>query len=164
MSEPLVIGIGNTDRGDDGVGPLIASRLTQRCGARVIVRNGDALALIEDWVGAEAVILIDAAAMTTAPGRVHRLELAQQQSGDEALERLALSSTHALGVAEAVGLARALERLPERLIVYAVEGGSFEPGAPVSAEVLAAADLVADLVSAEVQRLRARVTGAGERA
>ena len=59
------------------------------------------------------------------------------------------SSTHAFGVADAVELARALDRLPERLDVYAIEGASFAAGAPLSPAVAAAIDELADLLAAE---------------
>jgi hydrogenase maturation protease len=44
-------------------------------------------------------------------------------------------STHALGVAEAIELARALGRLPARLEVYAIEGARFTAGAGLSPAV-----------------------------
>jgi hypothetical protein len=59
-------------------------------------------------------------------------------------------------VADAVDLARALGQLPERLIVYAVEGCRFEPGAPQSPEVVAAAEPLAARVVLEVLELVSR--------
>jgi hydrogenase maturation protease len=47
-------------------------------------------------------------------------------------------STHAFGLHEAIELARALHRLPRRVIVFAVEGRHFEAGATPSGEVEAA--------------------------
>ena len=86
---------------------------------------------------------------------------------------LSLASTHGFGVADAVELARALRQLPERLIVYAVEGCRFEPGAPQSPEVVAAAQRVAARVVLEVlglicgqgayKRTSAQVSSAGFR-
>ena len=73
----LVAGIGNPDRGDDGFGPTVAQRLRGRAPftVRVVERSGDALALIEEWNGIPFVIVIDAAAAISQPGRVHRLDL-----------------------------------------------------------------------------------------
>jgi hydrogenase maturation protease len=59
-----------------------------------------------------------------------------------------------LGLPEAIELARALALAPRQLIVYAVEGGSFEGGTPLTPAVAAAARVVADRVAAEVGRLR----------
>ena len=52
-------------------------------------------------------------------------------------------STHALGVAEAIELARALYRLPRKLIVVGIEGIRFNPGEPPSAEVAEAVERLA---------------------
>jgi hydrogenase maturation protease len=153
----LVIGIGNPDRGDDGIGPMIVRQLLGRQLAgrvspevAIIERRGDALALIDDWAGRDAVILVDASARGTTPGRVHRIDLL----ADALPPELGLSSTHAFGVAEAVGLANTLGLLPAQVIAYAVEGANFDPGAPVSPEVAAVAGDVASRVAAELRRMQ----------
>lgn len=151
MRKGLVIGIGNPDRGDDGIGPLVARRLIGRLppGVAVIERTGDVLALIEDWKGSDVVVLVDAAAPTTSPGRVHRLDLVKDTLPTE----LSLASTHAFGVSQAVGLARTLGLLPANVVVYAIEGASFIPGTPMSPEVSAAADAVVTHIAAELHHL-----------
>jgi hydrogenase maturation protease len=148
MSGGLVIGIGNPDCGDDAVGSLVARRLAG-CVApciTVMERSGDMLALIEDWAGYANVVLIDAAAAVVAPGTIHRIDLRR----DEIPASLAPASTHAFGVAQAVGLARALNQLPARLIAYAIEGTAFLPGAPLSPAVAAAVEAVIPRVIAEL--------------
>ena len=62
-------------------------------------------------------------------------------------------STHALGVAEAIELGRALGRLPRRLLVFGIEGGSFDAGAGLSPEVERAVGQLTD-------ELRARQSAA----
>ena len=149
----LVIGIGNPDRGDDGIGPLVAQRIAEcrLSGVTTLIRSGDALALIEDWTGHDAVVLIDAAAMPKSrcptPGRVHRIDLLTEPFPPE----LSLASTHMFGVVEAVGLARALGMLPGRMIAFAIEGTEFGPGARLSPEVAAAAGETAARIVAEVR-------------
>ena len=59
-------------------------------------------------------------------------------------------STHGFGLAEAIELARALGQLPPRCIVYAIEGGSFETGAPLSPPAQAAVAEVSRRLSAEI--------------
>jgi hydrogenase maturation protease len=151
MKRGLVVGIGNPDRGDDGIGPFVARRLIGRMppGVTVMERSGDALALIEDWEGHDVVVLVDAAAPATSPGRIHRIDVARDRLPTE----LSLASTHAFGVADAVGLARTLGLLPANVIVYAVEGASFIPGTPMSPEVSVAADAVAARIAAELHHL-----------
>jgi hydrogenase maturation protease len=148
VSSWLVIGIGNPDCGDDAVGPMVARLLDGRVppGVTVLARAADMLGLIEDWDGRDGVVLIDAAALVTEAGTTHRIDLLQ----DPLPRDLALASTHAFGVADSVALARALNRLPGQLIVYAVEGGVFEPGAEPSPAVVASAGVVARRVAAEL--------------
>jgi hydrogenase maturation protease len=156
----LVVGMGNPDCGDDGVGPLVAEALAARLPPHVetLVRRGDALALLEDWAGAETVILVDAAAAIGEPGRIHRIEpaVAPLPAG------LSPGSTHAFSVADAIALARRLGRLPSRLVIYAVEGCHFDPGAPMTPAVTAAAGEVVSLVTRELEIIsRAVAPGAG---
>lgn len=151
----LVAAIGNQDCGDDGVGPLVATRLAGRlpAGVHLMTRGGDMLALIEDWATADALVLVDAAAALSAPGRIHRIDLATSELPRE----LARSSTHAFGLADAIALARAIHRAPARIIVFAVEGARFETGAPMTPEVAAAANTVAIRIVAEAASLRRHV-------
>jgi hydrogenase maturation protease len=159
----LVAAIGNPNRGDDGVGPAVADRLRGRvpAGVRVIERGGDVLGVIEEWAGFSAVLVVDAAAPISRPGRIHRLDL----HGQSPLVAFARGSTHAFGIAEAVGLARSLGRLPRHLILYLVEGERFDIGAPMSPAVSDAVDRVAQTILAELSRRRAALQkGAGEHA
>ena len=60
--------------------------------------------------------------------------------------------THAFGLAEAVELARALRRLPQRLVLVGVEAVGFDYGAPLSPEVAAAVHGAVDTVAGIVGR------------
>jgi hydrogenase maturation protease len=148
----LVVAIGNSDRGDDGVGALVATRLAARLPPEValVARRGDILSLMEDWAGFDAVVCIDAVALMEMPGRIHRIDA----GAGELPHGVSFASSHAFGLAEAIALAAALRSLPGTVIVYAVEGASFEGGAEMTPEVTAAAAEVADRVVAEVGRLR----------
>ncbi len=148
----LVACLGNPDRGDDRIGALVAEALSGRLPPDValIVRSGDMLALIDDWEGSDAFVCVDAAAPMGLPGRIHRFDLAR----DELPAEMAVASSHAFGLAEAIGLARMLGRAPRDIVVYAVEGACFDVGAAVTFEVAAAADRLVDRVVAEVARLR----------
>jgi hydrogenase maturation protease len=147
----LVVGIGNPDRGDDGFGPAVARRLLGRVtsAARVLERSGDALALIEDWNGFASVIVVDAVAPISEPGRVHRLDL----SSSPLPIGFAPRSSHAFGVAETVELARNLGRLPRYLIAYLVEGEQFATGAPLSPAVAEAIEMTAQRILAELSAI-----------
>lgn len=147
----LVVGLGNPDRGDDGIGPAVAHMLAERLpfDVTVLARGGDVLSVILDWDGYDALVCIDAAAPLTAPGRIHRLGPADALPAEPAGP-----SSHALGLADAIALARMLQIAPAEIVVYAVEGACFDTGAPLTPQVAAAAASVADQVAAEVGRLR----------
>lgn len=148
----LVLGLGNPDRGDDGAGAAAAQALIGRVPPEVVVqvRRGDLLALIEDWEGFEALVCIDAAAPMGLPGRIHRVDV----DATPLPASSGVTSSHAFGLPEAIELARSLELLPRRIIVYAIEGESFESGAPLTPAVAEGALRAADQVLAEVDRLQ----------
>jgi hydrogenase maturation protease len=134
----LVIGVGNPDRGDDGAGRAVARRLLARAPRGLDVRecSGEATQLMGAWAGFDDVVVVDACRGAGPPGSVHRI------APDE-VERIATlrhASTHSLGVAAAIGLARALGRLPSRLVVYAIEARPGHDGDELSPEVQQAAD------------------------
>jgi len=149
-SRPLIVGVGNPLRGDDGVGPAVVRCLKDAgfAHARLLESKGEPAALMAAWQDADLVVLIDAAASGAAPGTIHRFDA----TNDPLPPALAACSSHALGLGEAIKLARALGQLPARLIVYAVEGADFAIGATLSAPVSRA---VAPLLA----RLEAEVRG-----
>jgi hydrogenase maturation protease len=149
MGGRLVIGIGHPDRGDDAVGRIVAGRLRARAPDGVSVRehDGEATTLL-DWLGAaDDVVLIDAAVSGAAPGTVRRFDVVAAPLPPA---RFGLS-THGVGLADAVELARVLGRLPPRCVVYAVEAASFEHGQPLSPALAEAVDEVVERVLRELQ-------------
>jgi hydrogenase maturation protease len=155
----LVAGLGNEMRRDDAVGILVARELRARQaahGIEVRERPGEPIALLDDWPGCDAAVLVDAMRSGAAPGTVARLDA----SGDRLVETLSCAaSTHAISLAETLELAAALDRLPSRVIVYAVEGRDFTVGNQLSPEVHAALPDVTDAVLREARRLRQIVGG-----
>ena len=100
--------------------------------------EGEPVGLIEEWRGADAVIVVDAVSSGAAPGTIRRLDpLAEPIPAS-----LSQGSTHAFGLAETIELARALDRLPARLLVYGIEGERFDAGDELSPPVSAAVDAV----------------------
>jgi hydrogenase maturation protease len=143
----MVIGIGNAWRRDDAAGLAVARRLREALpGARVLEREGEPSGLIDAWEGADALWLADAVASGAPPGTIHRIDVAEQKLPPE----LFRSSTHHLGLAEAVELARALGRLPRRVVFYGIEGASFDAGEGLTAEVEQAVADVVDAIRREV--------------
>ena len=141
-----MIGIGNPDRGDDGVGRVLARRLRARAAPGIEVRecDGEATGLMAAWEGAEEVVLVDACRGAGPPGSIHDFDATEIEGS--ASTPLRHGSTHSFGVTAAIGLARALRRLPPRLVVYAIEGGRFGEGAGLSPEAERAVDEVVTLL------------------
>jgi hydrogenase maturation protease len=125
--------MGNEWRGDDAAGLQVARRLREAAPsqARVVEREGEAVDLMEAWAGAEEAIVVDAVSSGSAPGTIHRLDVSHGPLPAE----LCGGSSHVLGLAEAVELARVLERLPPSLLVVGIEGASFKAGAVLTPEV-----------------------------
>jgi len=126
MHDLLVVGIGNEFRSDDALGILVARELRRRSNGsvRIVEQGGEGTALLETFQGASTALLIDALASRDVPGTVLRLDLSH--AGVPA--SLTCASSHAFGVAQAIELARALDRLPKRVILYGIVGNNFEPG------------------------------------
>jgi hydrogenase maturation protease len=148
----LVVGLGNTNRGDDGIGVLVANNLRGRLPGDVTVLASirDPLSLIDDLEAFDALVCVDAAAPLGTPGRIFRINLAT----DDLPRDVTLVSSHAFGLAASIALAGVLQLAPPDIVVYAIEGGCFEFGAEVTPRVGAAAVEAADRIVAEVDALR----------
>ena len=107
-----LIGIGNRFRRDDAAGLEVVRRLrlAHPPGVKLIEEEGEPASLIEAWSSVDEALVVDgdrlrlrrregSTALTSPPRRSRR--------------RSSIASTHALGLPEAVELARELDRLPE---------------------------------------------------
>ncbi len=140
--------MGNPWRCDDAAGLEVAQRLRGRLPPEVelLEREGEPTALIDAWEGASVLWLVDAVSSGVEPGTLHRLDASARELPTDLFRR----STHHVGVAEAVELARVLGRLPGRTIVFGIEGGSFEIGDELTPAVAAAVERTAEVVRGEV--------------
>lgn len=144
----LVVGIGHDDRGDDAAGPLTVRLLACAWGGRppphVAVRawRGDPLGLIDAWSGVERLVLVDAVVSGAAPGTVRRFGV------DAPFATGGGASTHGVGLADALTLARTLDRLPPAVEVWGIEGAEFGAGAPPGPAVARAAAALAARLAA----------------
>lgn len=117
----------------------------------MLEREGEPTGLISEWGPEDAVWLVDAVSSGAAPGTVHRIDASARALPAEIFR----ASTHHLGVPEAIEIARALGRLPARLVVYGIEGASFDAGRGLTPEVAAAASRVVEATRDEVAASRA---------
>jgi hydrogenase maturation protease len=147
----VVLGIGNGYRGDDGAGLAVAERLRGRLPAdfELAACEQEPTRLIDAWQGAATALVVDAVGPHGSPGTLHRFD-----ASDEPLPvHFLRSSTHAFGVGEAIELSRVLGVLPHRVLVYGIEGASFDAGEGLTEPVEAAVDRAVVAVLEDVRLL-----------
>lgn len=137
----VVIGVGNEFRSDDGLGIYAVREMRLRMQTAehrlpqpiaFVEESGEATALMQAWEGYRHVFIIDAVRSGKAPGYVHVIDALSEAVPVDFF----LSSSHHLGIAEAVEMARKLNRLPQTLNLYGIEGETMEPGVGLSEAVV----------------------------
>ena len=150
-AEPLVVGLGALDRGDDGIGPVVARAIESLGlpGVRVAVHE-DPTALLHLWSGVDFTIVVDAIMSGGQPGDVLVREVGAGSAAlpEEAWAETGRGGTHAFGLATAVELARGLGRLPGRVVLVGVEAASFEHGEALTAPVAAGCERAVSAIRA----------------
>jgi hydrogenase maturation protease len=152
----VVIGVGNRYRRDDGIGPAVAAHIEELGlpGVYVTVCDGEPTGLLDIWADADLAVVIDAILCEpSTPGRIWRTTVDGLRGVTTA------TSSHALGIPDAVPLGRVLGRMPRELVVIAVEAQCLDLGAglsePVAASVPHAIEAVrSELASARIATIR----------
>jgi hydrogenase maturation protease len=149
VNRTVVIGVGNAFRGDDAAGRAVAKRVQERLPdeIEVIVCELEPTRLIDAWDGADAAVVVDAVSSGAEPGTVHRFDA----SSEALLSREYRSSTHALGIGETIELARAIGKLPPRVVVFGIEGEVFGSGTELSGPALEGVERAVELVLEEAE-------------
>jgi hydrogenase maturation protease len=140
VGRPLLIGVGSLDAGDDAAGLLVARQVRGAAGFDVAECAGVAADLVRLFEGRNRVLVVDACRSGAATGSVLRLDGLR----DPLPAGLSPTSTHGMGVAEAVGLAQALGMAPAKITIWAIEGADFSLGAPLDPAVASAVARCAD--------------------
>ena len=155
MNTPLtlrlkVIGVGNEWRGDDAAGLLVVRRLKADQLPQVVISEcrGTVTAMREAWNDAAGVIVVDAVVSGGHPGAIYRFNV---HGGEVPVELSRSTSSHGLGVAEALALGKVFQELPPFLVIYGIEGQNFGPGQELSQEVAAAIPEVVRRIRREIQ-------------
>lgn len=156
----VITGVGNDLRSDDGVGPAVARHLAKMNlpGIRIVDQVGDGTDLINAWHGVDTAFVIDCMRSGARAGTTRRFEVGHGDIPEEILPGL---STHAFSIMDTIKLARAIGRLPDRLVVYGIEGDIFSFGDHLSSTVAASAVAVAESIRVEVVSIRNKI-GAGK--
>jgi hydrogenase maturation protease len=144
----VVIGVGHPYRSDDAVGLAVLGLLADRnpSGLTLIASTGEPTELIEAWDSADMAIIIDALHHPYAePGRVHHFVVDLAALDEQELPSAA--SSHGIELGQALALADALDRLPNQLILYAIEVRDVGFGDGLTPPVETAARTVATEIS-----------------
>ncbi len=153
-SRIVVIGIGQSLRGDDGAGPSAVSQWQEtfpetagRPEVRVETLELPGLELLDYLDGMDAAVLVDAVQSPALPGTLHQFRLEDVFSFTPDAQ-----SAHGWGVAETLQLGRSLYPLLAkcRLILIGLAGKDFEMGTKLSPEVEAALPQAVEMIQREV--------------
>jgi hydrogenase maturation protease len=155
-ARPLVLGIGNELRGDDGAGRQVARLVARDEPSPIDVQEseGDVATLLDQWTGRQLTVVIDAMQGGAHTADVMRFEIRAGEEVDLPAVFSSPVSSHGLGIAEAVRLGAALGRLPERLILYGIRGANYERGSSVDSVLEPALTRVARYVVEDITSYR----------
>ncbi len=145
----LVLGIGNTIRGDDGVGIFTARALREQIDSGVDIKETESagLNLLEIISDYDKVVIIDSIRTRDGkPGEIYSITKDQLGTGSSP------HSSHKIGLATIIKLANKLAiKIPDEIMIYAIEiegGDSFCDY--LSSKVKAAIPKVMNLVKQEL--------------
>jgi hydrogenase maturation protease len=130
----VILGLGNSLRGDDGVGPAVIEWLDGQelpPGVEAIDGGTSGLDIVSILMGRQRAIIVDAANIDRAPGQWVRFtpDVAQLKENGMTL------SLHSAGLTEALALGAALNVLPPTIIIYGVQPQNSDWSPQLSDEV-----------------------------
>ena len=140
-----IIGCGNPNRSDDGVGVVVARRLLERLeakprdGVRVFDAGTDGMSVMFAARGASALIIVDAGKTGVEPGAIYEVpgeELEGEPPASHTLHDFRWD--HALYAGRRIFK----EAFPTDVTVYLIESETLDLGLELSSPVAAAADRV----------------------
>lgn len=156
----LILGVGNRLLRDDGVGCRVVAELCPGLPAGIHAVDGGTLGrdLLPLVATAAALVIVDAVDLRTEPGTVTALH------GDAAAETLrGAGALGGGGMGDLIAQARLAGRLPEPIILVAIQPASIEPGLGLTTAVEAAVPRAAELATREAVAARAGLPGRGAR-
>lgn len=149
-----IIGVGDRERHDAGVGPEVIDRLAdlELRDVTLAVVDGDPASVLDLWADVDVGVLIDAVHNDPChPGKIHELIVDSPLTG-----RGYSAASPRLELTEVIELALTLGRMPRRLVILAVEGSDFTPGVGLTPAVAATIDRLVRLAVEEVAIAHAR--------
>lgn len=120
--KPLIVGLGNLLRGDEGVGVHAAKHISNqfdgRCDVDVLDGGTLGLSLIEPIADASAVILIDAVNLQAIPGRA---EVFVGAGLDRFIVNLKTRTAHDVNLVDLTNALRLIDCLPQARALIAIQ-------------------------------------------
>ena len=129
----VVVGIGNDFRSDDGAG-LAAARALMKFtlpDVGIVELNGEVTRLLDSLQHCDTAIVIDAVQSQALPGTIHRFDASQNPLPGSHNQR----STHGISLGSILELARVQGVFPRQVLIYGIEGASFEHGRTLTPQV-----------------------------
>lgn len=143
----VVLGVGNTIMGDEGVGVRCVEWLASRLPPDVLAVDGGTSTheLLGDLEDADVLIIVDAIVTTEPPGTILRLE------GDRIPKAFSNKfSPHQHGINDLLANLELLGRSPKRLVLFGIAPERIELGMELSPAVEAVVPEVGQRVLAEL--------------
>jgi hydrogenase maturation protease len=149
MADIVVVGIGNPYRGDDGAGWAVIDRLKEvmGCSIEFVKQRGDIAELIDIFAHYHTVYLVDAYQSHALMEAWRRIDIYQESIPDEHPQ----TSTHGFSIAQAISLARNLDQLPNKLILYSIKGDNYAISDRLSPSVAESVGGVVTAILKEIQ-------------
>jgi hydrogenase maturation protease len=151
----IVIGVGQTMRGDDAVGVLAVhnwcSKYPQSVNhpeVQVVIAELPGLDLLELLSGAENALIVDAVESGAQPGRIFLLDEAEISAFDNGT-----GSAHGWGVGETIQLGRNLNRddLPDKIRFMGIGARQFDMGSEPTPEIIHKLPQIVELIEGQVR-------------
>ena len=153
-SRVVVAAMGSEYRHDDGVGPAVADVVAGLLdGVTFVGPLADPLDLLVTWDGADLAVVADAVRTGAPPGTVSVIEITGNDVGGKAQHRP--TSTHGIGLAGVLRLARITGGAPQRVVVVGIEGREFGQGTGLSPAVRRAVPQAARRIAELIEEVRA---------
>ncbi len=144
----MIIGIGNSYRSDDAAGLEVVQKLScvDLPRTSVVREERDGLRLMERWQGGDRVIIVDTVSSGADPGTVFRFDAITDKLPSSPVR----TSTHSIGIPEAIALSQLLDKRPASVVVYGIEGQNFDMGTSISEKVCIAIERVKEMIIQEL--------------
>ncbi len=146
-----VVGIGNRFRGDDAVGLLAVKSLRGKVPPEIktIELEGDQTLLLELMQSTDAIIIIDAIRSAAPVGTILRIDA----SSDHLPQDLHAFTTHSMDSVQAIELARAMNRLPGKVMIYGIVGKDFSYTEKLSRQMEESINITTNNILREIESL-----------